>query len=452
MILQVVRIGLQRLRHNKVEMLLAIVVPVVFFTIFALIFDKQLGAGKTKPIRLTAVDLDGGDLSRRLMEGVTENALVLYEPVAERYGADDPAGGLDAAHGKLLRGEAAIFLVAPEGWADSLAADQPLPLRLVADSSDPVAPRMIESLVRQVAGQVAAAAALERTRAPGGPAGDRPGAPPPNARSGDGGIAASPPSPRVEIVRRPVTDTPQPPDADAANTPTADSRAADAAAAGAPMARAPAVQMIDLFSENKANPVVSMYAAGIAVMFLLFSATGNAGSLLDEEENQTLERLMCSRLGMTQLILGKWLLLVLVGVVQVTVMFVWAQLVFGVDLLGHVPGFTLMTLATVAAAASLALTLAAACRSRGQLNAVSVILILTMSALGGSMVPRYLMSESMQQAGRFTFNAWAIDGYNKIFWRDQPPTELAPELMVLGGSALVLLLLARLLAVRWETA
>ena len=40
-----------------------------------------------------------------------------------------------------------------------------------------------------------------------------------------------------------------------------------------------------------------------------------------------------------------------------------------------------------------------------------------MSALGGSMVPRYLMNESLQHAGLLTFNAWAIDGYDKIFWR-----------------------------------
>ncbi|MEM1303861.1 MAG: ABC transporter permease, partial [Planctomycetota bacterium] len=214
----------------------------------------------------------------------------------------------------------------------------------------------------------------------------------------------------------------------------------------------PAVATVDLLSGDKSNPVVSMYAAGIAVMFLLFSATGSGGSLLEEEENQTLERLMGSGLGMTRLLLGKWLQLLIVGAVQVTVMFVWAQAVFGVDLSEHLGGFALMTLATSAAAASLALVLAAACRTRAQLNAVSVILILTMSALGGSMVPRYVMSESMQQWGRLTFNAWAIDGYTKLFWRDLPTAELIPELLMLGGSAAALLVVARVLATRWETA
>ena len=79
------------------------------------------------------------------------------------------------------------------------------------------------------------------------------------------------------------------------------------------------------------------------------------------------------------------------------------------------------------------------------------MLVLTMSALGGSMVPRYLMSDSLQKIGLFTFNAWAIDGYDKIFWRELPVNALAPQLAVLTLSGVVFLSLARLLAVRWET-
>jgi ABC-2 type transport system permease protein len=213
-----------------------------------------------------------------------------------------------------------------------------------------------------------------------------------------------------------------------------------------------AIEVVDLLAVDKANPVVSMYAAGIAVMFLLFGAVGNSGTLLEEEENQTLERLMCSELSMIQLLAGKWLLMTIVGIVQVTIMFAWAQLAFGVDLLGHLSGFTVMTVVTAGAASSFALTLAALCANRAQLNAIAVILILSMSALGGSMVPRYVMSETMQQIGRITFNAWALDGYIKVFWRDLPLGALAPQLTVLFATAVVLFGAARLLARRWESA
>jgi ABC-2 type transport system permease protein len=173
--------------------------------------------------------------------------------------------------------------------------------------------------------------------------------------------------------------------------------------------------------------------------------------LLEEEESRTLERLMCSELGMTRLLAGKWLLLTIVGIVQVTIMFAWAQVAFGVDLLGHLPGFAVMTIVTAGAASSFALALAAACRTRVQLNAVSIILVLSMSALGGSMVPRYVMSQTMREIGKVTFNAWALDGYTKVFWRGLPVRALLPELAVLVAAALVLLVLARRLARRWES-
>src|SRR5690606_32844387 len=156
----------------------------------------------------------------------------------------------------------------------------------------------------------------------------------------------------------------------------------------APTASDPAaslVRVVDVVGDNKSNPVVTMYAAGIAVMFLLFGATAGGGALLEERENRTLDRLLTSGLTMDQLLLGKWIYLTLLGVAQTTLMFVWGQAVFGVDLLGHFDGFLIMTLVTAGAAAAFGLLLATLCRSRGQLNGLSVIVVLSMSALGGSM-------------------------------------------------------------------
>jgi ABC-type multidrug transport system permease subunit len=111
-----------------------------------------------------------------------------------------------------------------------------------------------------------------------------------------------------------------------------------------------------------------------------------------------------------------------------------------------------MTAITAAAAAALGLVLATLAKSRGQLSGFSTILILTMSALGGSMFPRFLMSEGMQKVGLVTFNAWALDGYLKVFWRNAPVWQLWPQLVVLVVLTSVFLGLARLLARRWERA
>ena len=51
------------------------------------------------------------------------------------------------------------------------------------------------------------------------------------------------------------------------------------------------------------------------------------------------------------------------------------------------------------------------------------------------MIPRFVMSDRMKEIGRWTFNAWALDGYQKVFWYQSPVSSLRTEVSVLLGSA-----------------
>jgi len=62
------------------------------------------------------------------------------------------------------------------------------------------------------------------------------------------------------------------------------------------------------------------------------------------------------------------------------------------------------------------------------------------------------MSETMQKFGLLTFNAWALDGYLKVFWRQAPIWQLWPQVLVLLILTAMFLSVARLLARRWEAA
>ncbi len=303
----------------------------------------------------------------------------------------------------VRRGNAAMAIVIRKAENGGIRAE------LLSDSSDQVAPQVVAALVQRALLSVS-----------------MPQPPPVSAFAQTSGVAQT-----SAVVQ-------------------ADSRTPISAAPIASIVPA-TVDIIDVLGENKSNPVVTMYAAGIAVMFLLFGATGGGGALLEERENQTLDRLLTTGLSMDQLLLGKWLYLTLLGLVQTTLMFVWGQVIFGIDLLGHLDGFLIMTLVTAGAAAAFGLLLATLCKTRGQLNGLSVVVVLTMSALGGSMVPRYVMSQSLRDAGLWTFNAWALDGYDKVFWRDMPVGDLWPQMSVLMVCGAVFLVAARLFAIRWET-
>ncbi len=67
--------------------------------------------------------------------------------------------------------------------------------------------------------------------------------------------------------------------------------------AGAPMGVA--IQIEDVMrSSGQRDSLVSFYAAGVGVMFLLFSMVGSAGTvLLDEVDSGTLERLLLHEAG-----------------------------------------------------------------------------------------------------------------------------------------------------------
>lgn len=78
------------------------------------------------------------------------------------------------------------------------------------------------------------------------------------------------------------------------------------------------------------------------------------------------------------------------------------------------------------------------------------MIILSMSAMGGSMIPRFVMSDRMKELGRWTFNAWALGWLQKVFWFQSPIESLRPEVTVLLGSSLVMSLATLLLSGRWR--
>src|SRR4029450_847397 len=105
-----------------------------------------------------------------------------------------------------------------------------------------------------------------------------------------------------------------------------------------------ATEIVNVMQPGRGNTAtISFYAAGVGVMFLLFSCAGAGGSLLDEEESGTLGRLLSSRAGMSGVLAGKWVFLTLVGVGQLCLMFTWGAVMFKLPLLSHLPGFFVMT-------------------------------------------------------------------------------------------------------------
>jgi ABC-2 type transport system permease protein len=204
----------------------------------------------------------------------------------------------------------------------------------------------------------------------------------------------------------------------------------------------------DVAGQAAALNHVAYYAGAVAVLFLLFSAVHGAISLIEEKDSGILDRVLAGPGSVTPLVDGKFLFLLVQGFVQIFVIFVIAWLVYGVDLPGHLVSWSITTAVASAAAAGLALTVATACRTRRQAQTLSNIAILVLSALGGSMVPRFFMPPALQDLGWITPNTWAIEAYTAAFWRNEPLSALVVPWAVLAIAGLVGLVVARRLARR----
>jgi ABC-2 type transport system permease protein len=425
------------LRRDRASLALSFILPIAFFSIFAVIFGRRHDT--VARISLILVDQDQTPASRQLVLALQhEGSLnVTTKPEAKKNSPAPPDYTAATAEAAVKAGDVSVALIIPLGWgANPISfrpdqADSGPNLELLNDASDTIAPQIVSGLL-----QKAAMTAMPVTMAEQG-----------MKYTGQyiGGL--TPDQQKHMEANLALLRQLQAQQAAAAANPAANATPASSSFGGLI-----AVHDRSVVGENKNNPMISFYAAAIGVMFLLFTASGSAGALLDEAESGTLDRVLSSRITITGLLAGKLLFNTVLAFTQLTVMFLWAWAVFKLDFFSHIPGFLVMGICSAVAVASFGLLLASMCHTRAQLGAVSTIVILTMSSIGGSMFPRYLMPPNIQKAGLFTINAWAIDGFTKVFWRDQPISALWPQVSVLLATAVVLFFIARRIARRWEYA
>jgi ABC-2 type transport system permease protein len=159
-----------------------------------------------------------------------------------------------------------------------------------------------------------------------------------------------------------------------------------------------------------------------------------ASSFLQEKKDGTFQRILVAPLSKTALLIGKLLPYYLVNLIQIGLMFCIGVVVFGMRL-GNFPALVIVSLALAAAANGLGLLVAALGKTEPQVNALSVLLAITLSALGGMMVPTFIMPDLMKTLSLFTPHAWALAGYHDVIIRGLGVKDVLTEMFVLFGFA-----------------
>lgn len=175
--------------------------------------------------------------------------------------------------------------------------------------------------------------------------------------------------------------------------------------------------------------------SGIGVMMLLFGLVAAGGTILEEQTQGTLTRLLLTPASGAAILLGKFLFTFVSGLIQLVILFAFGSLVFDVPVWRDPVAVIVVSVSVCAAATSLGLFLAVTCGTRKQLEGLSTLIILAMSALGGSWFPLAVTPEWYRKLGHFTLNAWAMDAYQGIFWYAKGLSGIWVEVLVLFAIA-----------------
>lgn len=208
-------------------------------------------------------------------------------------------------------------------------------------------------------------------------------------------------------------------------------------------------------SEESVGPDIAVpvsipyYAAAVAMLFLLLAACQGALSLHEERESGLLDRMSGGPGGVAPVIDGKFLYLTVQGTVQVGVIFAVAAFGFGVEIRPVFLPWLATTILCAAAAAGLGLFFVTLCRTRRQAMTAGNIMVMILSALGGSMIPRFFMPPEIQTLGWATPNTWGLEAYGTLLWRGDSMEALVLPWGLLGGAALAGVIGARIAAARW---
>ena len=189
--------------------------------------------------------------------------------------------------------------------------------------------------------------------------------------------------------------------------------------------------------------------AGMAVQFILFAGIDAGVLLLLTRQRGIWQRLRSAPLSRSEFMLARALATTLIGLFQITLIYLAALLVFKVRIDGSWPGFIAVCISFCLLNATFGLMLATLGRSASSTRGLATMATLLLVMIGGAWVPAFVFPRWLQNISRYLPTRWAVDGLDGATWRGLPFHAAVLPTLVLLGSAAICLLVA-IWRFRWE--
>jgi len=199
--------------------------------------------------------------------------------------------------------------------------------------------------------------------------------------------------------------------------------------------------LVDGTADRNTNPL-AYFAPSMAILFLMFTLFDASRSILEEEREGTLQRMMSSPTHFAEILAGKNGGVMLTGILQLGILVVVSSLLFGLSWGGSPLGVALMIVAVVAAASSLGAFIVAFAKDARQAAVIGSALALIFAILGGNFFTASALPGWLQVFSKLTINRWALDGFTDLSLRGGGLNDVLLEIAVLLGMGAVLFALA----------
>lgn len=180
--------------------------------------------------------------------------------------------------------------------------------------------------------------------------------------------------------------------------------------------------------------LLSYFAPGIALMFLMHTVSYGGRSILAERAEGTLPRLMISPTQIVQVLGGKVLGIFFMGVAQLGILILASAIFFQVKW-GNPIGIAVLILAAVFGATGWGMLITAFARTPAQVANTGTIVMLIFSILGGSFISLENFPPFIQTISKITPIAWGLDGFTTLALGGTLPNLVNPitALFVMGS-------------------
>jgi ABC-2 type transport system permease protein len=184
------------------------------------------------------------------------------------------------------------------------------------------------------------------------------------------------------------------------------------------------------------------------VFAMFFIAIPLSNTLIVERQQRTLSRLLTMNASPFLLLAGKFIPFFFVNLIQVVLMILVGYFLvplFGGDqlTLGNSPAaLFLMACAVSFAAVGFALFIANLARTTEQATIFAAVSNIILAAIGGVMVPRFIMPPAMQELSLISPLAWGLEGFLDVFLRQGGVADILPEMLALCVFGLIMTVLS----------